>query len=174
MSILFLLTIFLLSPSESFSNEKNIIPVEYNRDISPNSIVKYNIEKYLFGIVNREDYSISSLTLANMILEDSHNIYILDIRKKEDYIKGYIPGAVNCWHHNICQFIPSIPKDKKIIVYCYLGQSSGQIVGVLRTAGYNAFSLQGGWNNGWLEFAKTDEDASCGCSPAPKPSSSIH
>lgn len=46
-----------------------------------------------------------------------------------------------------------LPKDKKIIVVCYTGQTAGQIVGVLKLLGYDACSLMGGMVNGWLKDA---------------------
>ena len=48
-----------------------------------------------------------------------------------------------------------LPKDKKIIVYCYSGQTSSQTTAILRLLGYDAYSMSGGVGNaeaktGWL------------------------
>lgn len=40
------------------------------------------------------------------------------------------------------------PADKRIIVYCYSGQTSGQTVAILRLLGYDAVSLHSGMGVG--------------------------
>ena len=40
----------------------------------------------------------------------------------------------------------TIPKDKKVIVYCYTGQTSAYLAGYLRVIGYDARSLLYGTN----------------------------
>ncbi|HCJ57468.1 MAG TPA: sulfurtransferase, partial [Clostridiaceae bacterium] len=50
----------------------------------------------------------------------------------------------------------TLPKDKKIIVYCYTGQTAGQTVAALRLLGYDAVSLNAGMGTpatgdaGWM------------------------
>lgn len=72
-------------------------------------------------------------------------IYLLDIRKAEDFAAGHIEGATNIPFGAVGANIDKLPKDKQIIVNCYSGQTSGQTVGVLKTAGYNAISVKGGF-----------------------------
>ena len=54
-----------------------------------------------------------------------------------------------------------LPKDKKIIVVCYTGQTAGQVVSILRLLGYDACSLKGGMVNGWM---KDQMPIEAGCS----------
>ena len=42
----------------------------------------------------------------------------------------------------------ALPADKKIIIYCYSGQTAGQTVAALRLLGYDAVSLKGGMGVG--------------------------
>ncbi len=78
---------------------------------------------------------------------------VVDIRRAEDFAKGHIEFAQNTAWAEVGNLIPSLPKNGKIAVTCYTGQTAGQTVGVLRSMGYDAYSLKGGMNNGWL---KTD------------------
>lgn len=81
------------------------------------------------------------------------DMFILDIRKKEDFAENFIEGSIHCEWNEVFEFIQEdiLPKDEKIIVVCYTGQTAGQTVGVLRLLGYDACSLMGGMNNGWAK-----------------------
>ncbi|MEK7817848.1 MAG: rhodanese-like domain-containing protein, partial [Actinomycetota bacterium] len=99
--------------------------------------------------------------VANMItgtelakkLADSNEksqLFLLDIRKKEDYEKRHIAGTTQVefteWatDANLSKY----PKDKKIIVICYTGNTAAQAVSVMRMLGYDAVSLKAGME-GW-------------------------
>lgn len=69
---------------------------------------------------------------------------ILDIRSAEDYAKGHLKGAVNVPFKEVVQVLDQLPRQRRIIVACYSGQTAGQIVGSLRLAGFQAYSLGGG------------------------------
>lgn len=72
-------------------------------------------------------------------------IYLLDIRKAEDFANGHIEGAINIPMGAVGANLDKLPKDKQIIVNCYSGQTSGQTVAVLKMAGYNAITVKGGF-----------------------------
>lgn len=81
------------------------------------------------------------------------DLFILDIRKKEDFADNFIEGSVHCEWSQVFEFIEDevLSKDDKIIVVCYTGQTAGQVVGILRLLGYNACALKGGMLNGWMK-----------------------
>lgn len=76
----------------------------------------------------------------------SNDPLILDIRKPEDYALGHVKGAVNIGAAKIFEadILAKLPKDKPIVVYCYTGQTSGQVVAALNMLGYDAHSLRFG------------------------------
>jgi len=41
-----------------------------------------------------------------------------------------------------------LPTDKKVLVYCYSGQTAGQAVGIMRLLGYDAASIKSGMGTG--------------------------
>lgn len=77
------------------------------------------------------------------------DIFVLDIRQAKDYEAGHLKGAVNLpWGTAISDNLDKLPADKMIAVYCYSGQTAGQTVALLNMAGYNAKSVNLGWNWG--------------------------
>ncbi len=73
------------------------------------------------------------------------SVLFVSVRKAADYAEGHIDGAVNQpWGKGMQDGFSSLPMDKKLIVYCYTGQTAGQVVGGLRLLGYDAVSLKGG------------------------------
>ena len=113
-----------------------------------NAEVKKATVDYLEGLedVNGtmyKNYKISE-DMLNMIL-DSEDIVILSIRQPDAYAEGHIPNAMNiAWGSGMQENFGQLPKDKKIVVYCYTGQTAGQTVAGLRMLGYDAVSLNGG------------------------------
>lgn len=81
---------------------------------------------------------------------EKSQLFLLDIRKKENYDKGHIEGATQVefseWatDANLSKY----PKDRKIIVICYTGNTAAQAVSVMRMLGYDAVALKGGME-GW-------------------------
>ncbi|WP_066506764.1 rhodanese-like domain-containing protein [Abyssisolibacter fermentans] len=94
---------------------------------------------------------ISCESLNEKIKQNPKDLFVLDIRKEEDFKKGHVDGAVNIFWYDVGECIDVLPKDKKIIVICYSGQSAGQIVSLLKLLGYDACSLKGGMLNGWVK-----------------------
>jgi rhodanese-related sulfurtransferase len=77
---------------------------------------------------------------------DTSNLYLLDIRKSEDFDKGHIPGTVNIFWLNVLnpENMKKLPVDKEIILICYLGHTSSQLLVMLSTLGYHCRSLKFG------------------------------
>jgi len=81
----------------------------------------------------------------------NEKLFILDIRKQEDFEKGHIEKATHSEWAEVWDFIDTdaLPRDEKIIVACYTGQTAGQVVSILKLLGYDAYSIRGGMINGW-------------------------
>lgn len=101
-----------------------------------------------------------SVTIDNLIA-NINDYYIINYWHKSKYLKAHLTGAH--WYEpkksiNINTSLTTIPKDKKVIVYCFTGQNSSAVAGYLRLLGYDAYSLRFGSNsfmhtkaikNGW-------------------------
>ncbi|TCO74818.1 rhodanese-like domain-containing protein [Marinisporobacter balticus] len=84
-------------------------------------------------------------------IQKKEKLFMLDIRRPEDFAKNQINGSINIYWSEVGEFIDVLPMDEKIIVICYTGQTSGQVVSLLKVLGYDAYSLSGGMINGWMK-----------------------
>ncbi len=75
--------------------------------------------------------------------DDSNDPFIIDARSPEDYALGHIPGAVNIGPKVAftADKLAMIPEDTPVVVYCYTGQTSSQMVPALNMLGYDAKSM---------------------------------
>jgi rhodanese-related sulfurtransferase len=86
---------------------------------------------------------------AKKLLDASDpNVTFVSIRQAADYANGHIKGATNIpWGKGMNALFSNLPARKKVVVYCYTGQTAGQTVAALRLLGYDAVSLRGGMGN---------------------------
>jgi len=77
---------------------------------------------------------------------DKSNLFILDVRKPEDYKNAHIKDAINIFWLQLLkpENIAKLPKHKKIIIVCYVGHTSSQILVLLKLLGYDATVLKYG------------------------------
>ncbi|WP_018214525.1 rhodanese-like domain-containing protein [Desulfitobacterium hafniense] len=91
------------------------------------------------------NYKISEEDAKKALDAKEPSIMFLSVRKAEDFDKGHIEGAINIpFAKGMQASFAQLPKDKKIIVYCYTGQTAGQTTAILRLLGYDAVSLNSG------------------------------
>ena len=112
--------------------------------------IKTAVENYLKGLdtvkdTNFKNYKISEDDAKKLVDAKDSSVVFLSVRKAEDFAKGHIAGATNiAWGKGMQEKFSTLPKDKKIIVYCYTGQTAAQTVAGLKMLGYDAVSLNGG------------------------------
>ncbi len=111
------------------------------------STVQETVNAY-FANMPADIYKIAEKDFVGKVVA-GENMLILDIRSAEDYGKGHVKGAVNApWGPAIAASLDKLPSDKPIMIYCYTGQTAGQAVATLNIAGFNAKSVNLGWNLG--------------------------
>jgi len=74
---------------------------------------------------------------------------IVNYFNQAPYDAGHTPGSVRFQpkqDFRLDQRLLQLPTDKKIVVYCYTGQTSSQVVAYLNALGYDAYSLLFGVN----------------------------
>lgn len=85
---------------------------------------------------------------------------LIDIRDEGSIIYGGIQGAISISANRFVEngsdlsddksldinVLLEIPRDKKVLVYCQRGEQSMEIADLLENEGYEAYSLQGGYN----------------------------
>ncbi|WP_319761123.1 rhodanese-like domain-containing protein [Maridesulfovibrio sp.] len=89
------------------------------------------------------------------VTEMKGNAVIISLQTPEDYAYGHIAGAVNIPAQDFIKGSPKLlqlPKDKKIVVTCYIGHYSNIGALLLNQLGYEAYSLDWGLT-GWNQSA---------------------
>lgn len=96
-----------------------------------------------------------------LLLEEKRAIYLLDVRRKQDYEAAPKTIEPAKWvdPEKTHQWINSIPAGQDVVVYCVKGGSVSQSVAdYLITQKYQARFLQGGIN-AWTQMKMAQEDA---------------
>lgn len=76
-------------------------------------------------------------------------MFVIDIRRPDDYAAGHIKGAVNMpWGPAIAADLASVPTDVPVYLYCYSGQTAGQTVALMNVAGIPVKSVRYGYKFG--------------------------
>ncbi len=92
---------------------------------------------------------VSSAAAKKLIDESEGDVVVLSIRQTDAFAAGHIAGAVNIpWAAGMQEQFSTLPMDKKILTYCYSGQTAGQTVAILRLLGYDAVSIKSGMGTG--------------------------
>ncbi len=91
----------------------------------------------LFEHMDINEYLTKYRTLPDAVL--------LDVRTKEEYAEGYIPGSINIPLDDILEVENIVPDhEKQIFVYCLRGSRSKKAVSKMKMLGYkNAVSIGG-------------------------------
>ncbi len=75
---------------------------------------------------------------------DFDKVSLVDIRPREVYQFGTIPGAVNI-PATEPQYLYDLPLEKKVYIFCQSGEISGDYVELMCDAGYDAYHLPIGY-----------------------------
>lgn len=70
--------------------------------------------------------------------------FVINYFNAPEYNAGHIPGAIRFQPKQdlkLDAMLTKIPTGKKVVVYCYTGQTSAQVVAYLNMLGYNAYTL---------------------------------
>lgn len=89
----------------------------------------------------------------------SENELYVDLREPDVFRCGSLPGAVNVPLDQLGRLY-DLPHDRRICVFCQAGIISEDIAELLREAGYDAYSLEGGYRR-WLR-ERAAADGLCG------------
>ncbi|MDD2969912.1 MAG: rhodanese-like domain-containing protein, partial [Lachnospiraceae bacterium] len=81
---------------------------------------------------------------------------LIDIRDSVSYQHGFITGAVNISREELLANPDTLPRDKKIILYCMKGVLSRDMAETLREKGYDAYDLYEGYA-GWIVWMMKKE-----------------
>lgn len=77
---------------------------------------------------------------------------LLDVRTREEFARGRVPGARNVPHDELTEALPGLGLEagQEVVVYCQSGRRASLALDVLTEAGYQAVQLDGDMS-GWRE-----------------------
>lgn len=84
--------------------------------------------------------------LNKILKSDPESVFVLDNRTETAFAEGHIPGAKNIWLKNVLDNdnLELLPKDKRIVVCCWVGHTASQLLAVLQILGFDAVGLKYG------------------------------
>ncbi len=112
------------------------------------------IREYYQTATENGKFNMSAEKVKEALQNDE--IYLVDIRSENDYLKSHIAGAKQNipFGKGMEKQLVKLPKDKKIVFQCYSGQTASQTVAIARMMGLDAYNLSGGMGaeggSGWL------------------------
>jgi rhodanese-related sulfurtransferase len=80
---------------------------------------------------------------------NADDYFIINYFAAAPYDAGHLPGSVRFQPNEAFRadkLLSTIPTDKKVVVYCFTGQTSAQVIAYLNALGYDAYSLLFGVN----------------------------
>ncbi len=107
---------------------------------------------------SRDPVNLIGFTAANLLRGDTDVItwdqinqldgsqdFVVDVRNPEELTLGMIDGAVNIPLPELRRRYTEIPKNRRVVIYCQVGQRGYFAVRFLKQKGYNATNLSGGF-----------------------------
>ncbi|MFH5833278.1 metalloregulator ArsR/SmtB family transcription factor [Halalkalibaculum sp. DA384] len=121
------------------------------------------ISKLLNDYRNRRNRlkTISSTELSEKM--DRQEIYLIDVRPREEYENGHIEDAVSYPQKELSERIKELPEDREIVAYCRgpLCLMADEAVKYLQKHGFKAARLGGGYAD-WVASDQPAENSGAG------------
>lgn len=108
-------------------------------------MLKQILRNYMKQVDTNWNY-ITSPEMKKLISKNPNKYFLLDIRKQNDFKKAHIPNSINIYWKTILsqKNLNKLPKDKIIILICYVGHTASQVLVMLRLLGYKVITLKFG------------------------------
>lgn len=90
---------------------------------------------------------VSSTQISSASANSTAPVIWIDVRSKEEFDTGHLPGAINIPHHEIAARISEVTQDKNatIALYCRSGRRSGLAEQALQQLGFTQVSNAGAY-----------------------------
>jgi len=95
---------------------------------------------------DKQIFTVSPAEFSKQLSEES--VTIIDVRRPDEYVAGHIEGSVNADISSVDefnQFLDTLDKNNKYLVYCRSGNRSAQAAQLMEEKGFlNITNLSGG------------------------------
>ena len=102
---------------------------------------------------------VSPDALLEMQAQKDASLFLLDVRRPDEFAAGHIPGAVNIPYDQVAARLGEIPKDDEVVLYCHSGRRAGLAAEVLAANGYTKLAHLQGDMQGWQSAGRPVEAA---------------
>jgi rhodanese-related sulfurtransferase len=92
---------------------------------------------------------------------EAGEIQLIDVREPYEWEAGRLAGARHIELGRVASEADTIDREKPVVFYCHVGARSGMAANAFRSAGYNAYSMDGGiaaWHERGLPLEPPDGD----------------
>ncbi len=89
--------------------------------------------------------SYKTISVEEFVRLDLSKYTLVDLREPDEALIGGIPGAVNIPYSQFTARLDAIPRDKPVLLFCHIGETSERIAELLANRGYDAAHLAGGY-----------------------------
>ncbi len=79
------------------------------------------------------------------VVGGSESPFLVDVRTADEFAAGHIPGAVNFPVDGLRAQLGNLPRDRRIAVYCQVGQRGYLATRILLQSGFDCVNLGGGY-----------------------------
>jgi len=139
-----------VSTTESVQQERYILPVIEDVGKDGRSVIVERTKTVLAQkrglLITRDE------VYENAVKGTDKKYFLVSLQRPEDYAKGHVPGAINIPYSEIAKAdtLRKLPRDKKIVLICYVGHWAGSAALFLNQLGYEAYDMRFGtlgWND---------------------------
>lgn len=85
-------------------------------------------------------------------------VQIVDVRDPASYAEAHIERAIHLDNTSLSEFLAGADRQAPLLVYCYHGHMSQSAAAYLAEQGFDAYSLDGGFE-AWREEKEHSEDS---------------
>jgi rhodanese-related sulfurtransferase len=95
----------------------------------------------------------SELDVKQFAAAQADGAFVVDVREPVEYLAGHVPGAVLVPVAQVPTRIAELPEGERTYVICASGNRSRAVRDYLRTAGLDAWTVNGG-TNAWVSSGR--------------------
>lgn len=88
---------------------------------------------------------ISSVQLE-ALMKENPNLVLVDIRENHEMVNGKVTSAVHIPGRSLTFLLPNLERDKHYVIICRKGNRSKLAVKLMRSYGFHASCLKGGYH----------------------------
>ena len=95
--------------------------------------------------------SVEELDTLTADADRARRPFVIDVRMPTEFAAGHLPDAVNVPVDELRSRLNELPRDRRLVTYCQVGQRGYLALRILRQTGFDAANLSGGYKT-WLLY----------------------